>query len=155
MSSGSGGRSGGLNPLFMGIIIGLLMGVAIALGVALWLNKSAIPFMEKVDKPKTVEPLKPEAKPDKPAGKTDIKADPAKPGDAAKTPDKPRFEFYQILPGDKDGTKPAKRSEEAKPVAKTEKPADKGGEKTHRKGRRLHPRGLLPSGGRLPESGRG
>lgn len=130
MSSGSGGRnSGGLNPLFMGMIIGLLMGVAIALGVALWLNKSAIPFMEKVDKPKAVEPMKTEAKPDKPTGKTDTKAEPAKPGDAAKTPDKPRFEFYQILPGDKDGSKPAKKSEEAKPAAKTEKPADKGGEK--------------------------
>lgn len=115
----NGGR--GMNPMFIGIIIGLLLGVSIALGVALWLNKSAIPFIA------ASKPLEPPAKFE---SKTPPKAEPAKPGDAAKTPEKPRFEFYQILPGDKDGTKsaskPPAKPVDAKPVAK---PAEKSPER--------------------------
>lgn len=92
-----GGGKPGMNPLFAGIIIGLLLGIFLALGVAVWLNRTSNPF---IDKTKPVESL-PAAKtvaPTAPAGK----ADPA-------NPDKPRFEFYQLLPGEKDGStrKPA------------------------------------------------
>lgn len=127
---GSGGNRP-MNPLFMGIIIGLLLGVSIALGVALWLNKSAIPFMERS------KPLEPppriEAKP-APSGQP-AKPESPKQADAGKG-DKPRFEFYQILPGDKDGTSkaPARKPDDGKPMPKTpdkaaEKPAEKVADK--------------------------
>lgn len=120
---GNGGNRP-MNPLFMGIIIGLLLGVSIALGVALWLNKSAIPFMERskpLEPPPRIEAKPQPAKPEQPRT-----AEPGKPGD------KPRFEFYQILPGDKDGTAkaPAKKPDDGKPVPKAgEKTAEKVAEK--------------------------
>ena len=120
-----------MNPLFMGIIIGLLLGVSIALGVALWLNKSAIPFMERskpLEPPPRIEAKPQPAQPGKP--ETPKTADSGKPGD------KPRFEFYQILPGDKDGTSktPPRKPDDGKPVPKApEKAADKHPEKVAEK----------------------
>jgi cell division protein FtsN len=101
-----GGRSGGsgrMNPMFIGIMIGLLLGVGMAVGLALWLNRSTNPFVEKS---KPVDPLATKtAKAELP------KLDPAKPGIGQLAPpvaakdgtEKPRFEFYQILPGEKGG----------------------------------------------------
>jgi cell division protein FtsN len=80
----SGGKRG-MNPLFAGIIIGLVLGVFLALGVAIWLNRAANPFVEK-------------SKPVEAPVKAPTAPLPAKP-DAAAT-DKPRFEFYQLLPGE-------------------------------------------------------
>ena len=88
----SGGGRPGMNPLFAGIIIGLLLGIFLALGVAVWLNRTSNPFVEKT---KPVESL--------PLAKVPVPAAGAAKGDPA-NPDKPRFEFYQILPGEKDGT---------------------------------------------------
>lgn len=121
----SAGRNGGgsdrpMNPMFLGIIIGLLLGIVIALGVALWLNKSAIPFMEKS------KPLEP---PPKLEGKAQPKAEPkaelpktAGAAPAKPAPEKSRFEFYQILPGEKDAgkaVKPAvKKPAESQPAEK-------------------------------------
>ena len=85
----STGARRGMNPMFLGIIIGLLLGVALALGLAIWLNRANNPFMEKarpVEALQTV-PSKTLAAPPSPVAKAD--------------PDKPRFEFYQILPGEK------------------------------------------------------
>lgn len=98
-----GSGSGRMNPMFVGIIIGLLLGVGMAVGLALWLNRSTNPFMEKS---KPVDALATKtAKADLP------KLEPAKPGIGQLAPpvatkdgsEKPRFEFYQILPGEKGG----------------------------------------------------
>ena len=99
-NAGGNGYKGGrpLNPMFLGIIIGLLLGIIIALVVALWLNKSAIPFMEKT------KPLEP---PPKLESKVQPNTEPPKTSDSAKAkpaPDKSRFDFYQILPGEKDAS---------------------------------------------------
>jgi cell division protein FtsN len=91
------------HPMLIGILIGLLLGIIIALGVALWLNRLSIPF---VDKPKPMEPLqRMSPKTEGPAAKS-IESPPA--AATPKTGDRPRFEFYQILPGDKEaaGSKP-------------------------------------------------
>ncbi|MDX2218912.1 MAG: SPOR domain-containing protein [Burkholderiales bacterium] len=117
-----------MNPLFLGIIIGLLLGIAIALGVALWLNRTALPSLEKAK----------ESKPSEMAPKLEAKAPPARsdgakpePGkDEAGKDGKPRFEFYQILPGkegEKDGKAVAKTDPKAEPKAdaKSQKPAEK------------------------------
>lgn len=85
---GAKGSGRGLNPMFLGIIIGLLLGVGLALGLAIWLNRANNPFLEKS---KPVEAL--QTIPSRPAA-------PAT-GVAKADGEKPRFEFYQILPGEK------------------------------------------------------
>jgi cell division protein FtsN len=101
------------HPLLLGVIIGLLLGIVISLAVALWLNRLSNPFVEK-NKP--IEPL-PKMGPAQPApppeaarnaeknakGMVPEKAA-ATPDKAAKPSDRPRFEFYQILPGEKEAT---------------------------------------------------
>ena len=121
-----------MNPMFLGIIIGLLLGVAIALGVALWLNRTALPSLERAkpaEQPPKLEARTPPAKPEAP-----------KTAEAPKDGEKPRFEFYQILPGDKDGTKSspkaadskakAEKAEKAEKADKVSKPAEKVAEKS-------------------------
>jgi cell division protein FtsN len=104
------GESRVSHPLLLGMIIGLLMGIVISLAVALWLNRLSNPFMEK-GKPQAEAPSKlGSAQPPPPpeaaraaaeAAKVAKPAEEAKPGKAAKS-ERPRFEFYQILPGEKE-----------------------------------------------------
>lgn len=106
-----------MSPMITGIVIGLILGVFLALGFAIWLNRHATPFVEKS---KSVELL-----PTRPARLDASKNDVAQPSptaaagvanEAAKTGgDKPRFEFYQTLPGDKDGTKGNKAGKVVEP----------------------------------------
>jgi cell division protein FtsN len=76
------------HPMLLGVLIGLLLGIIIALAVALYLNRLSSPFTEKqrqaAETPKVT------------------KAPEAKPPDGAKKEERPRFEFYNILPGDRD-----------------------------------------------------
>jgi len=107
------------HPLLLGVIIGLLLGIVISLAVALWLNRLSNPFVEK-NKP--IEPL-PKMAPAQPApppeaAKAAEKAAKGvvldKGGDkAAKPAERPRFEFYQILPGEKEAA--PERSAKAAP----------------------------------------
>lgn len=111
----------------IGMVVGLLLGIAISLGVALWMNRAVSPFTDK-QKADVAAPAKPAPT------KT---VDAGKPADAAKKDEKPRFEFYQILPGDRqsaaggvdankpDATKESKvaiRDESAKPAKPDAKP---------------------------------
>jgi cell division protein FtsN len=110
--------------LLAGLLFGLVIGLAIAFAVAWYVNKMPNPFAQKPNgaptrsegvKPETVkvEPpaVRPEPKPEpraetKPAAKTDAKI--------AKTEDeKPRFDFYKILPGSEEpvSDRDLKRSE--------------------------------------------
>ena len=124
------------HPMLLGMIIGLLLGVVISLAVALWLNRLSNPFVEKG---KQVEPVPKMAPVQPPAPPAAAKAaeEAAKGGKAvpekaaAKGSERPRFEFYQILPGDRmpkrgprQGTpartsprSPAHRRREAPPAA--------------------------------------
>ncbi|MDR5172061.1 SPOR domain-containing protein [Methylobacillus flagellatus] len=88
--SSSGGNSKG-SPFFTGLLVGLLLGVGISVGVAIVVMKSDSPFSDKAGKPK-LEPgeialPKSETKPANEAGN-------GQPGS-----EKPRFDFYTILPG--------------------------------------------------------
>jgi cell division protein FtsN len=89
------------HPLLLGMIIGLLLGIVISLAVALWLNRLANPFVEKA---KPVEPLPKigPAQPPPPAEAAKAAEQAAKGKTPEKGKDRPRFEFYQILPGDKE-----------------------------------------------------
>ena len=114
------------HPMLLGMIIGLLLGIVISLAVALWLNRLNNPFLEKG---KQVEPVAKFAPPQgappaeaakaaeqaakgkMPAAEKADKSDKAAPDKtaAAKPGERPRFEFYQILPGEKAADKPAEK----------------------------------------------
>jgi cell division protein FtsN len=71
----------------LGIFIGLILGLSIAVGVAWYLSKAPMPFLNKAkppERPVTAEPGKALSKPDE---KT------------TQAVEKPRFDFYKILPG--------------------------------------------------------
>ncbi|MCX7176142.1 MAG: SPOR domain-containing protein [Proteobacteria bacterium] len=90
----------------IGLFIGLVIGVLIAFGVVWYLNKMPLPFQDKSSRPE-----KTEAKPAAAAAGTPQtpQALPGKPGD--KVDEKPRFEFYKILPS---GQEPAPAGSDAK-----------------------------------------
>ena len=97
------------HPLLLGMIIGLLLGVVISLGVALWLNRLSNPFIAKDRAPEPVSkmaPAQPAPPPD--AAKKAEQAKAGAPADktaAPKAGERPRFEFYSILPGEGDKAK--------------------------------------------------
>jgi cell division protein FtsN len=83
-------RSGG--GFLLGIFVGVILGLAVSLGIAFYLNKTPVPFLAQ--KPKQVEkdgqpPAKPPAIAGLPQGS---------PAPAPST-EKPKFDFYKILPG--------------------------------------------------------
>ncbi len=85
--------------MLIGVFIGLLLGLCLALGVALYLNKMS-PFVAKEPRKET-----PVAKEQPPAALPSRTGPPAGlPQSTARAPDskeevKPRFDFYEILPG--------------------------------------------------------
>ena len=89
--SASPGRSGG--NLMLGIFIGLVIGLGIALGVAFYLSKAPLPFLGKA---KPAETKDGKAEPAKPAAVAGMPQGGAKEGDKT---DKPKYDFYKILPG--------------------------------------------------------
>jgi len=86
----------------LGLAVGLVAGLAIALGVAFYLNKTPIPFLGKPKSAATKDGK--DAEPPKIAGM---------PQGSAK--DRPKYDFYKILPG---GEEPAS-DRESKEAAKT------------------------------------
>jgi cell division protein FtsN len=90
----------------LGIFIGLIMGLSLAAGVAFYLGRAGL----------TTAPLTPggAAKDGARAGKSDS-------GVASAAPDKPRFDFYKILPGGEEPKAPSER----RTVEKLDRPADK------------------------------
>jgi len=103
----------------IGLFIGLVLGVLIAFGVVWYLNKMPLPFQEKASRPE-----KGDAKPA--SAQQAPQQLPGKPGD--KVEEKPRFEFYKILPS---GQEPAPatgdgKSPQAQPPAAAQAPAPSG-----------------------------
>ena len=118
------------HPLLMGMIIGLLMGVVISLSVALWLNRLSNPFVEKGKAVEPVAKFSP-AQPPAPAEAAKAAEQAAKgklpaPEKAPTKPagERPRFEFYQILPGEKEVS-----DKEAKAAASAPRPPSLAGAK--------------------------
>jgi cell division protein FtsN len=84
----SRGRSGG--GFLIGMFAGLVLGLAVALGIAFYLNKTPIPFVTAKAKPSEKD-----AKPPAIAGMPQGTA-------PTGTPEKPKFDFYKILPGQEE-----------------------------------------------------
>jgi len=86
-------RSGG--GFLLGIFVGVILGLAVSLGIAFYLNKTPIPFLTQ--KPKQADKDgQPPAKPPAIAGLPQGSPAPA-PGT-----EKPKFDFYKILPGSEE-----------------------------------------------------
>ena len=99
----------------LGMFIGLVIGVVAAATVVWYLNKTPLPFQAKVQKPQAEKAAE---------GKAGHQAAaplplPGKPGD--KVQEKPRFEFYKILPGSEEPVpQPAPKAAAEKPAAPAE-----------------------------------
>jgi cell division protein FtsN len=87
MNATRGKSSGGF---LLGMFVGLLIGLATALGIAFYLNKTPVPFMTKKQ---AVE---------KPADTGKAPEIAGMPAGKAQAPDKPKFDFYKILPGNEE-----------------------------------------------------
>ena len=115
-------KSGG--GTLIGMFIGLVLGVGIAAGVVWYLNKSPLPFVDKVP-PRTET-----------NGKNGHNGQPAQPGQPLALPGKPgdpvpekRFQFYDILPGKAD----AVPDKAAKSEVKKEEPKKEEARKEEKK----------------------
>ncbi|MGH8687237.1 MAG: SPOR domain-containing protein [Burkholderiales bacterium] len=84
-------RKGSGGGFLAGLFVGLLAGLALALGIAMYLNKTPIPFMSRA---KSGDEPKPPPFAGLPQG-----GQAQKPTVPAKTAVKPRFDFYKILAG--------------------------------------------------------
>jgi cell division protein FtsN len=92
-------RKSGFGGTVLGLFIGLALGLALAAGVAFYLMKGFNPFQSGgSNRDATREPAKEMAK----AGRSDAAA-----------PEKPRFDFYKILPGGEEPKIQAKPGERA------------------------------------------
>jgi cell division protein FtsN len=77
-----------------GMGVGVLIGLMVALAIAFYLNRTPLPFMTA--KPKQAEKNGSPVKPPPIAGLPQGDAAPAA------TPEKPKFDFYRILPGSEE-----------------------------------------------------
>jgi len=104
-------KSGSRGSTLVGIFVGLILGALVAAGIALYFTASS-PFQ----KPKQED--RPLAPPPKPQGSEPI----ALPGKAGDRPvEKPRFDFYNVLPKGTDAL-PAPKPEESTEIVKPPKP---------------------------------
>ena len=74
----------------LGMFVGVLAGLAVSLAIAFYLNKGPMPFLTAKAKPNEKEAAKPPAIAGLPQGSP------------AAVPEKPRFDFYKILPGQEE-----------------------------------------------------
>ena len=106
-------RSANRGSTLVGIFVGLILGALVAAGIALYFT-SASPF----PKAKPDDKPAPAPQPAKPAGSDPI-ALPGKAGD--KPVEKPRFDFYNVLPKGSDALPAPEKPEETTEIVKPEK----------------------------------
>jgi len=90
----------------IGMFVGVVLGLAVALGIAFYLNKAPMPFV-------TAKPA--EAKKD--AGKAPAIA--GLPQGSTVPPEKPKFDFYKILPGQEEPVSEKELRQQARAAAKS------------------------------------
>ena len=94
-----------------GMGVGVLVGLLISLGIAFYLNRTPIPFMTA--KPKQAEKNGEKAKPPAIAG---LPQGSSTPPPAA---EKPKFDFYKILPGQEEPVSEKELRERARASARS------------------------------------
>lgn len=105
-------KSGSRGSTLVGIFVGLILGALVAAGIALYFT-AASPFQRKQEEKPVVAP------PPRPQGGEPI-ALPGKAGD--KPVEKPRFDFYNVLPKGSDALPAPTKPEETTEVVKSDKP---------------------------------
>jgi cell division protein FtsN len=110
-------RSGG--SLVLGIFIGLILGLAIALGVAFYVSKTPIPFLGGA-KTATKDAKGTPTEPPKVAGMPQGGAAPGK------GTDKPKYDFYKILPGGEEPVSEKELKDAAAKAGKQQAQATRG-----------------------------
>jgi cell division protein FtsN len=85
---GKPARKGAVGGTLIGIFVGLLLGIGIAAAIAVYVAKSPAPFVDKTHQTERAAAAK--------AGANLATAE--APG-VPKAPERPRFDFYKILPG--------------------------------------------------------
>lgn len=104
-------KSGG--GTLLGLFLGLVVGVLIAAGVVWYINKMPVPFTTKGQQP-PAPTTNGKPPPGAAVAVTPLPL-PGKPGDPVpQNGDKPRFDFYKILPGNADAIPDPKPVEAAK-----------------------------------------
>ena len=100
----SNGRPARGGSMFAGILIGLILGIGISLGVAWYINKMPSPFVNRNEQTENQPAKIPPPKPD-----------------SAQSDNKPKFDFYKILPGQENpapqNAAPAEPAAPAAPAA--------------------------------------
>jgi cell division protein FtsN len=92
-SKSSSGNSG--SSFLLGLFVGLILGLSIALVVSWYINKLPSPFVSRDKPPASLPGSESKAEPPVPQTAPKQEEKQAK----ATTKDKPRFDFYKILPG--------------------------------------------------------
>ncbi len=87
-------RSRARGGFLLGVFVGLVLGLGIALGVAFYLNRTPIPFLAKA-KPSTAK----DAAADAARTPGLVGLPPQGAAASGQAPEKPKFDFYKILPG--------------------------------------------------------
>ncbi len=112
------GKSGG--STLLGLFIGLVIGVIGVAGVVWYINKAPLPFTTTGQQPKLPPPVASKsptpAPAEAPPAASAPVALPGKPGDPIA--DKPRFDFYKILPGKAEAIPDPTPDETRSPAAK-------------------------------------
>src|SRR6266511_2846273 len=94
----------------IGLFFGFLLGLAVAAGIAIYFFKTPIPFADRTRAPEKAPP----------AGQAVL----PEPPKSAKAEDKPRFDFYRILPGKEEPVTERQMREAAKQAGKPGAPKD-------------------------------
>ncbi len=137
-------KQSSIGNTLVGIFIGLMMGLLICAAIAVYMMKSPFPWSAKPKAPERVlsEPQAdaktPAAAPGAAAraaseGKGEVKGEvrpEARPETATASPEKPRFEFYKILPG-QEGAPPPPAEGNRAAVARPARPVDSSGPVEH------------------------
>ncbi|MDD3353042.1 SPOR domain-containing protein [Zoogloea sp.] len=109
-------KSGSRGSTLVGIFVGLILGALVAAGVALYFT-SVSPFPRKAEEKPAVVP------PPKPQSTGEPVSLPGKAGD--KPVEKPRFDFYNVLPQGSDALPPPTKPEEVTEVVRPPKVEDR------------------------------
>lgn len=96
-------RSDSSGSFLIGLFFGFLLGLAVAAGIAIYFFKTPVPFADKARAPEKAPPTGQNL------------AEPAK---AAKAEEKPRFDFYRILPGQEEPVTEKQLRDAAKQASK-------------------------------------
>ena len=97
-------RSNVSSSFLIGLFFGFLLGLGVAAGIAIYFFKTPVPFADRTRPAERAAP----------AGQN-----PPEPLKSAKAEDKPRFDFYRILPGQEEPVSDRQLREAAKQAAKT------------------------------------